>query len=388
MILERLFRLKALLILLLLVAGAALTAYWLPRAAEQPLERSSVAFADLVDCRQAGFSEVNDDYQFRFPDDHLAHNGFCSEIWSFNGQLIDSSNANNRFGFQFSIARLALTPKPPELDSAWATNQFYRSHFAVTDVVQQTFYAAERFSRAALGLAGSSMEPAKVWVEHWTLKISEPNLQPVFEVVVKQDDVMLQLQLQATKPVLPANSSLALANAAFHAYWLPRLQVNGELSLPEQDQVIVVQGQAWLDRAWGAINTGQGQLGLNRFVMQFDDNSELLIIQLRRRDGSGTPINRGLLINSDNTVQTFERRDIALEQLAEWKSPVSGQIYPVQWRLSVPQEQLELTLVPLLDDQELPLSLRFWSGSVTLKGQFKGQQIKGMGHIELGSYEN
>ena len=41
------------------------------------------------------------------------------------------------------------------------------AHFALTDVANQKFYAFERFSRGAAGLAGAQGQPFRVWLEDW-----------------------------------------------------------------------------------------------------------------------------------------------------------------------------------------------------------------------------
>ena len=393
MIFKYLAKTKWLLGWLLLTSSVALVSYWLVKPDQPVLRQPELALSELINCQQIGFSKVAAGYQYRFPADHLSHEGFCSEVWSFNGHFTDSGNSANQFSFQFSIARLALAAEKPELDSAWATQQIYRAHFAVADARQQTLYTGEKFSRAALALAGAKAEPGKIWVENWMIEMTKADLQPVFEIAVKQKDIAINLRLQASKPVLTVDDSSILVNTAFHAYILPRMQVTGELVLPDNKGVIQVEGQAWLDRAWGDINVGQGQgrgqgqLGLNRFILQLDDASELLLIQVRRLDGSGVPINTALLIDSENNIQMFERRDITLETLVKWESPVTGKRYPVEWRLSIPLAQLELRIEPLIENQELPLSLQYWSGGVRFAGRSEGKPSAGAGHMELSAYE-
>jgi predicted secreted hydrolase len=48
---------------------------------------------------------------------------------------------------------------------------------------------------------------------------------------------------------------------------------------------------------------------------------------------------------------------------------------------------LDLTVVPLLADQELPLSLRYWEGAVAATGTHAGRPVTARGYVELTGYE-
>jgi predicted secreted hydrolase len=54
--------------------------------------------------------------------------------------------------------------------------------------------------------------------------------------------------------------------------------------------------------------------------------------------------------------------------------------------VSVPDKQLALTVTPRLADQELPVSVRYWEGSVGVEGTRAGQSVKGRGYVELTGY--
>jgi predicted secreted hydrolase len=77
---------------------------------------------------------------------------------------------------------------------------------------------------------------------------------------------------------------------------------------------------------------------------------------------------------------------VKVEVLDTWKSPRSGATYPARWRLSVPSRELSLDITPALADQELPVSVRYWEGSVGLTGTHAGQPVQGRGYVELTGY--
>ena len=119
----------------------------------------------------AGFEKAIDPREFVFPGDHGPHPGFRNEWWYVTGNL--DGGGGERFGFELTIFRFALTPALPAAESNWRSNQVYIAHFAVTDAGGERFYAAERYSRGALGLAGARADPFRVWIDDWEIAAVE-----------------------------------------------------------------------------------------------------------------------------------------------------------------------------------------------------------------------
>jgi predicted secreted hydrolase len=203
-------------------------------------------------------------------------------------------------------------------------------------------------------------------------------------LVTAGDGAALELDLAASKPPISL-SDLALlgrnsGGLGLQAYLLPRMAATGTLSLDGDGRP--VQGYTWLDHAWGAIPMSRGQVGLNRFAIQLDDDRELICLQLRREDGTGTPIPACALILADGRVQSFRRREIQLEPTAQWRSPSTGSSYSVAWRLAISILDLELELSPLVQDQESAGAIQLWSGAVQAIGRQGSETIGGRGRIE------
>ncbi len=78
--------------------------------------------------------------------------------------------------------------------------------------------------------------------------------------------------------------------------------------------------------------------------------------------------------------------DFEMEPLDRWESPRSGARYPARWRVRIPSEDFELTIDPLLRDQELEVSIRYWEGAVEAKGTRRGQSVRGRGYVEMTGY--
>src|SRR5262245_16460594 len=107
---------------------------------------------------EPGFEKANEPRPLTFPADHGSHPGFRTEWWYFTGNL--ESSSGDLYGFELTFFRVAL--RPPSVNvaraSAWAADQIWMAHLAVTDVAKQTFVARERIARGALDLAGAGGE--------------------------------------------------------------------------------------------------------------------------------------------------------------------------------------------------------------------------------------
>ena len=362
-------RVLTLLVILGLVLICALIAalVWISKASAPVTGGSQTPppLTDFIDCSAPGFARITPDQMIQFPADHGAHPDYCSEYWSFSG-VLDAEN-QQRFGFQLTIFRISLAPEPIESESAWATNQVYRGQLSLADVQDQRFHATERYSRAALELAGAKTNPLQVWIETWSFTHADH-----FEISADQ------LKLTFTSQKSPVIN--ALDSPTFNSYVLPRLTAQG--TLERNGKPLSVSGQAWIEHAWGNVGLGGGQLALNRFFLQLDDQRELLLIQQRRRDGSGPAITRGVLIGASGKTYRLRRRDILLKPESTWRSPIDRSAYPNRWILNIADHDLNLNLIPLLDNQELNLSLRYWSGVV----EVTGTGVSGFGYVDLTGY--
>jgi predicted secreted hydrolase len=332
-----------------------------------------------------GFAPVTIPWAFSFPKDHGAHPAYQTESWHFTGHL--STPEGERFGFQLNFFRVGLTPPTaPPRPSVWATQGVYRGHFALTAVDQNRFQAFERFSRAALGLSGAAASPPRVWLEDWTFQVVSPDQESTaLRLQARAAESGINLTLHPLKPpLLPAEG--AAGEALFHAYQLTRLRAQGQIQLG--NRTLTVEGLAWLDRSWGEVPVPAGPMVWDRFLLQLEDEREIAGLRLRRRDGTGTPITRGLLVAGDGTAQALSREELHIEVLDSWESPRDNVRYPAGWRLRLPAQGINLQLTPAVADQELNLLLRYWGGMVEITGTAQDRPVTGQGYVELTGYGN
>ncbi|MEL6823177.1 MAG: carotenoid 1,2-hydratase, partial [Calditrichota bacterium] len=179
-----------------------------------------------------GYSRAVEQIDFEFPRDHGPHPDFKTEWWYYTGNL--DSKSGRRFGYQFTIFRIALTPTPEERASDWAASQMYMAHFALSDIDGNEFYSFERFSRGAQELAGAQAAPFRVWLEDWEAVDAEGSqpLFPVHHLRAGQDNVAIDFRLQSSKPLVfqgengLSQKSWERGNASYY-YSMTRLKTAG-----------------------------------------------------------------------------------------------------------------------------------------------------------------
>ena len=262
------------------------------------------------------------------------------------------------------------------------------AHFALTDVAGRRFHAFERIDRDALGLAGATAEPFRVWVDDWSATAPGPAASPV-RLRAADGDVAIDLALRSQKGiVLEGERGLSRkgpepGNASYY-YSLTRLATRGVITVGASAHQ--VSGSSWMDREWSTSALGPDEVGWDWFALQLADGRDLMFYRLRRRDGSADAFSAGTLVLPDGSTRPLARDDVELGALGVWRSPATGVLYPSGWRLRIPHARLELDLHPSRPDQELDLGVRYWEGAVDVSGRGAGQPIAGVGYVELTGY--
>ncbi len=355
---------------------------------------SQSVVATLSTANNAGFRQALAPVAFAFPRDHGAHPEFKTEWWYFTGNL--STADKRRFGYQLTLFRVAVTPEPPDSASAWATNQTFMAHFAITDVAGDGFYHDERFARGALGLAGVSATPFSAWLEDW--RVSEDTGTAAngcegclnLRITAGNDNAAIALVLASMKPVVRhgdnglSQKSATAGNASYY-YSLTRLATEGTIHVGGQTHSVT--GHSWFDHEWSTSALEDDQAGWDWFSLQLSGQVELMLFRLRARDAANADFVSGSYVAPDGRTSRLRRGDFAIEVLDSWTSPATGVAYPGRWRIRIPQHRLVLDVTPRIQRQELNAAFRYWEGAVSATGRQRDRPILGEGYVELTGYQ-
>lgn len=350
----------------------------------RPGERLSPVAA-MVRASADGFARAVAPRPLLFPRDHGPHPDFMLEWWYFTGNL--QTEGGRRFGFQLTFFRQALAPRAPRRPSAWATSQLYMAHFALTDVGGGRFFSRERTARGAAGLAGGRGEPFAVWLEDWSARSTGDGFLPL-RLTARSGDAALDLVLTSAKPLVLQGDegwSRKGSEAGAASYYYSYTRMPGRGTVRAGGRSFAVHGLAWLDREWSTRVLDESQVGWDWLALQLDDGRDLMFFRVRRRDGTVEPLSHGSLVAPDGGKRPLGLADVELEVLRTWSSP-RGTVYPAGWRLRIAREALDLEIEPLLADQELDVSFRYWEGAVRVRGSGAAEGVTGRGYVELVGY--
>jgi len=394
--------------LAIVTAGAFL--YWQSQQ-RAPLATEIVALQSSQGSE--GFARVTEPRVMQFPQDHGPHFDYQTEWWYYTGNLTTTDGSDEpsrtrdsqsnlrdgssrRLGYQLTFFRRGITPGVVKArDSDWATNQIYFAHFAITDAASgvhsnNTHNESEIFERGAAGLAGASGAPFRVWIDNWAATGLNSDAS---QVQLKADDgkMTLNLVLNASKPPVVhgengvSQKTETKGNASYYVSFT-RMPTTGTIRINGEN--FSVTGDSWFDHEWGTTALGANAAGWDWFSIQLDDNRELMFFQIRNKDGGIEPFSSGTLIESDGLTKYLKRDDVKITPQEFWTSNFSGGKYPSQWRIEIPSANLDLTLTPLIADQEMRVSFTYWEGAVNVEGTSNGKDVRGQGYVEMTGYGN
>jgi len=336
-------------------------------------------------------------FEWQFPRDHWAHPGYKTEWWYFTGQLVDAADSTKRFGYQFTFFRVGLAPDPPALNSAWAVADLVMGHAALTDLATGEHRFSELVYRAN-GLLGGFPAPGDSLVAwsrapagtdgRWTLRWDGTGYG--FTAADDRVGIALSLETRPRKPIVlqgPNGYSLkgAESSAASSYYSFTRLATHGTVSIAGTTYTVV--GESWMDKEFGSNQLTDDQVGWDWFSLRLDDGRDIMLYRLRARDGS-TDFARATFVSPEGTARYVEGNEWIVTVLDSWRSPATGAVYPVRWRLEAPAEAVTLLVTADAPNQEntsrLIPDLFYWEGSVRVTDT-SGQRA-GVGYVELTGY--
>lgn len=322
-----------------------------------------------------------------WPRDHGAHLDVRTEWWYLTGEFEDEEGAS--FGFQVTVFRQGLDANPPRAgDAPLRARHALAAHVALVDVAAGTLHHAERLRRMGAGLAWASEVDLDVGVEDVTIRRESDGRLRV-SAGAREAGFALDLELTPEKPVVMhgatgvSQKGPERGNASAYATF-PRLAVSGTLTRAAS-RARAVSGAAWFDHEWGTSQLGEGVVGWDWTGLRLDDGRELMLYRLRRADGSPSPFSAGTLVSTDGTSRSLAPGDFEFAPTGTWKSPASGAVYPVRWRVAVPSAGIAGALAARIEaceiDGRASTGTVYWEGPARLAGP-----VTGSGYLELSGY--
>lgn len=350
----------------------------------------------------AGWRVAAPGHDWSFPRDHWSHPGYRTEWWYLTGHLEAADEPGRRFGFQLTLFRVGLTPSPPDIDSAWSVSALAMGHAAVSDLTQGEHVFSEVVARATPWLGGFPEFPGEAaaaggtvaWVRapagtdgRWSVDWNGR----AFDVSMRDDARGIAFDL-ATSPLRPLifqgpggySRKSAADDAASLYYSFTRLRTEGTLTVA--GRTWDVRGLSWMDKEFSTSTLGERQVGWDWFSLQLRDGRDLMLYVLRRADGA-VDWGSATVVDASGAARYLPADGWTVSPGERWSAP-SGAAYPIEWRVELPGEGLDLRVRAAFPDQEnrseLIDGLDYWEGAVEVADP-EGNRV-GSGYLEMTGY--
>ena len=308
-----------------------------------------------------------------FPRDHGSHPDAGLEWWYYTGHLKDE--AGKEFGFQLTFFRV---------------RDLHLAHFAWSDLSAGRFGFEEKTHLGLPGIAGASATGLDVFNEDWSARAKEGGVQRLH---VRTREGELTLALSPEKPpVLQGPDGISRKgpgeNEYSHYVSITRLSARGTMTRGQRSQNLT--GTAWFDHEWGPGALPSGAVGWDWFALQLADGSDLMLYRMRLAGGNASAFSAGTYVPSTGPPRPISWNEVGLAAKTTWTSPHSKATYPAVWSLAVRSLGLDLTVTPLLADQELvtekSTGVTYWEGACRVEGKKSGRPIDGRAYVEMTGY--
>ena len=327
-------------------------------------------------------------YRYEFPRDHFNHEDFQTEWWYTTGNLIASDGRH--YGFELTFFRQGVERDPGKKE-LWDIQDLYLAHLALSDLDGGKFYHTERTNRAGPGLAGADEKHKRIWNGNWEIRWNGEE-----EISKAADEKFsLSFSLRSEKPPVihgenGVSRKAAGAGHASHYISFTRLQTKGTIEMAGKS--IEVRGTSWMDHEFFTHSMEADQVGWDWLSIQLGDDTELMLYQFRRKDGSTDPFSSGTYVDAQGKSVHLTAGDFRMTPTGEtWANGVTRAKYPVAWSMEIPKLGLKLTATTRLKSQELAggskLAPSYWEGAIASEGTRGGTSVRGVGYLEMTGYD-
>lgn len=348
--------------------------------------------ADIVVGQASTLRDGTEHAGVELPRDLYAHASAQTEWWYYTGHM--QTESGRRFGFEFvffkrrtDLDRFGVVPL------RLIANPLYLAHFALTDESRAQFRYEHR--KSANGIfdppAQMSETSFRLKLGDWTVR--EEQGRHILRATLGAD-LIFEASLRPTKPAaLNGHEGVGVSfkdrGEASRYFSYTRMETRGRITWHGQTESF--HGDAWMDREFGTWRTTENQKGWDWFSLQLSDGSELMVYHIRDRNNQPSLFSSGTFVSPEGVWTHLSREDFEVEPTSTWRSPRTGATYPSGWRLTAPRFGIDLTVTPVLKDQELDTRgttmIVYWEGSCTVVGRRDLNTIEGRAYVELVGYD-
>ena len=175
-------------------------------------------------------------------------------------------------------------------------------------------------------------------------------------------------------------------------YFIPQCDVKGHV-IVDQKKSIIKNGKGWYDHEFGvkaSLKTASSieDDAWNWIGVQLDNGYQLTMYDVQSKTSERAKEISLILI--DPKGKKYQTNKFKFQSYGStWTSTRTFNPYPVKWRLSSGEFELDLNITTPNNDQEFRTLISkpaFWEGRIDIVGTHKGKKITGRGYLERHGY--
>lgn len=331
------------------------------------------------------FQQARADLPPHLPGDAGAHFASQTEWWYYTGEL--RGEGGERFGFELVFFK-AYAPSHAlilgRIPVSWLCNPVYSAHLAIVDLGRGTFHYEEIANFPFPWTGGARTDRFEVWIQGWRA-VAEGEKHHLRATASTH---ALELALVSQKlPVFHGGQGAVNMGGGGTSYYYSFTRLVGRGWVEVEGRRLPVQGQAWMDHQWGSWDWAQFE-GWDWFSLRLESGEELMFFQFRDKDGKSQAESFGTYVAADGMATHLPFNSFRIQVLDQWRSPVTGAVYPSGWDIVTTLPPGRFKVRPLLADQELPLRMgpTYWEGISQVTGTLAGSVVAGTAYVEMTGY--
>lgn len=315
----------------------------------------------------------------QFPKDELAHKNIV-EWWYLNGFL--TGVKGERFSFMNCLFKVDNKRSKVPLFSRLPVKTVYFFHSIISNLdtgEKETFIAPycivsrDSFSKDLLYINFLTESKPILLGGYVNYLLEEYEL---FKYHLKTESLNLDLVYNKSPLLEGGKGYLKMHDKSTYYYSLTDLGVRGTLNFKHKEYQVT--GKAWMDHQWA--DTTYNKDRWNWFSIQLTNGLDLVCFEYIN---NGKSVYHTTMIDADGLQKHTDKIDIKAEK-RKWKSRHSGNLYQLDWKIKIPEENIELTVKAILPDQEVNFNaINYWEGATKVDGMINGKPVSGNGFMEL-----
>jgi predicted secreted hydrolase len=318
------------------------------------------------------------------PNDDAAHYTSQTEWWYYTGHL--QAEDGTEYGFEVTFfKRLTSEDRAPgcflNVPGHWIKEVGMLGHFAVTDLEQKKFHAAQIHNLAKRWKADP--DRYHVYINGWSVEAKDG----AHHLKAAMSKYSVDLKLTPTKPPALNGPNGILEKGVNANYYYSYTNIKVEGTIKANGIIKSVKGKAWMDHEFGPMGLLNSQVGWDWYSIQLDNNTELMLYMVKHNE-SVVAQSGGTYVFADGKTRWLKLTDIEIKATDTWMSPKTKAVYPAGWVITVIPLNLRLLVKPIMAEQELTLKpVTYWEGAATVTGTSSGKPVSGKGYVELVGYD-